>query len=658
MFRVKLRKKYLAYMPILFDVGQMKARLILLGRILVVKDYTTLISSYRKTVIIIFLMIKHGLSVTVEYLLKNNQMISQDKYHIWKTHTLEQKLYQILVQELILNVKAYSPLLTKLKTTNMINLLLHTGTDYVDLLSSSLNTYSDFTGLKSWFSIKQQKNLAKVKNLPKICSQLYTYSTVGKWADENIQKRPATQINCRKYKLKLNADQEQVLNKFLDDCRFTYNCAVELIKKHKIYDKDIIRDIIVTNPATCKSNNSLYNTLYRKNKTKLELEENKTCDEFDKLYAKYKEIDMFYKAKVYPELYDTPKSLRYNIVRTLLSNYKTGFTQLKNKTIKHFDIRYKSRKNLDFSTVEEDANCVKLEYYNHSKNKQKINKRKQTKNKIHKIKDKNMILLKISCIKDLEIKLNKKDLAYFKANLDINHAIKLKKTYLGWYIYICHDKTSEATDHKKESIVGLDPGQRTFLTGFDLDGNMFKIGSKVQGKLKILKRKRDKKLSEYTLLKNKKYELKYKEYKKYTRTKYGYYTLVNKLRNCVTELHNQAIKYLTDRYDKIILPVYKTQSLIIKGAHAFNDMILSLNHYEFKTKLISKCQNLGKTLIETTEYYTSKTCSICNYLHPLLGSNEVYDCSYCNHKMDRDTNAAFNIMKYTMLGSLNIKNIY
>ena len=42
--------------------------------------------------------------------------------------------------------------------------------------------------------------------------------------------------------------------------------------------------------------------------------------------------------------------------------------------------------------------------------------------------------------------------------------------------------------------------------------------------------------------------------------------------------------------------------------------------------------------------HTSKTCGKCGNLHANLGSNKCFKCPKCEMKMDRDINAARNIM--------------
>lgn len=60
--------------------------------------------------------------------------------------------------------------------------------------------------------------------------------------------------------------------------------------------------------------------------------------------------------------------------------------------------------------------------------------------------------------------------------------------------------------------------------------------------------------------------------------------------------------------------------------------------YQFKQRLIYKCQTKGNIYKEVDESYTSKTCSVCGSYDKDLGAKKVYNCTECGIKMDRDVN--------------------
>ena len=68
------------------------------------------------------------------------------------------------------------------------------------------------------------------------------------------------------------------------------------------------------------------------------------------------------------------------------------------------------------------------------------------------------------------------------------------------------------------------------------------------------------------------------------------------------------------------------------------------SHFKFKTRLRDKAlENKSFRVHDVNESYTSKTCSCCGVLND-VGSRKVLDCSGCRVRIDRDVNAARNIL--------------
>lgn len=70
--------------------------------------------------------------------------------------------------------------------------------------------------------------------------------------------------------------------------------------------------------------------------------------------------------------------------------------------------------------------------------------------------------------------------------------------------------------------------------------------------------------------------------------------------------------------------------------------------YMFKETIKYKCAWYGIEFIQTDRFYpSSKLCSCCgNIKRDLKLSDRVYRCSYCGNIVDRDYNAAINLMQY------------
>ena len=67
-------------------------------------------------------------------------------------------------------------------------------------------------------------------------------------------------------------------------------------------------------------------------------------------------------------------------------------------------------------------------------------------------------------------------------------------------------------------------------------------------------------------------------------------------------------------------------------------------HYEFRQKLLWVAKRHGTTVVIVNEAYTSKTCSSCGWQNHKLGKKKTFRCSNCDLDMDRDINAARNIL--------------
>ena len=75
-----------------------------------------------------------------------------------------------------------------------------------------------------------------------------------------------------------------------------------------------------------------------------------------------------------------------------------------------------------------------------------------------------------------------------------------------------------------------------------------------------------------------------------------------------------------------------------------------LNHLEYKA------EEAGKQVIKINPAYTSQTCSQCGNRQKLKLSQRTYNCPICNLSLDRDHNAAINVMTLGMQ-SLGVKPI-
>lgn len=198
-------------------------------------------------------------------------------------------------------------------------------------------------------------------------------------------------------------------------------------------------------------------------------------------------------------------------------------------------------------------------------------------------------------------------------------------------------------------IVSLDPGIRTFITTYSNE-KCNKYGQNLTSKLYNLFFKLDKFLSKRSLLKRKELKIVVNLNVFYTKK---INQIRNKIKDIVESLHNNIIKDLVKTYDCIIMPSYNVSEMVSKKGRKIDCLrtraMLSLRAFDFKQKLKWACQKFNKLFIETTEEYTSKTCSWNGFIKNNLGGNKIIKDN--NISMDRDLNGARGIFLKTLWGT-------
>ena len=226
--------------------------------------------------------------------------------------------------------------------------------------------------------------------------------------------------------------------------------------------------------------------------------------------------------------------------------------------------------------------------------------------------------------------------------VDLGHDCRLMRTKLGHY-YLCLclpiESENQALQSSKQYTIALDPGVRTFLTGYDADGQVVEWGTKDMSRLYRLCRAVDDLQSRWSQLTHRK---RYKLQRAARRIRL-------KVRNLVDELHKKCSTWLCRNYRSVILPVFESSNMVIKGQRKINSKtarsMLTWAHYRFRQRLLNKSRQYNQChIVLTAEPYTSKTCGRCGWLHQKLGGNKTFQCQSCGLCIDRDVNGARNIL--------------
>jgi putative transposase len=211
--------------------------------------------------------------------------------------------------------------------------------------------------------------------------------------------------------------------------------------------------------------------------------------------------------------------------------------------------------------------------------------------------------------------------------------------------FICYPQNYEIKPNSKNNAIALDPGVRTFITGFD-GNNILQFGQKDFSRIAILCRRLDKIQSQISLATGRKFKRKRWQLRKLARQ------LRVKITNLVKEIHHQTASWLTTTYKHIFLPTFETAKMVNKKKRKLHSKtaraMLSWSHYRFKQTLKFHAEKRDSVVHNITEEYTSKTCSKCGHVHHKLGGNKKFNCPNCGHKIDRDWNGAINILNKSL----------
>jgi len=189
------------------------------------------------------------------------------------------------------------------------------------------------------------------------------------------------------------------------------------------------------------------------------------------------------------------------------------------------------------------------------------------------------------------------------------------------------------------SCIALDPGVRTFLTGYDPSGRIVEIGKSDVDQVFRMCYRVDRIMAKVSKAKNHKQRYQRKRAACRARTK---------LQNCIMDLHAKTAKYLCETYELIFLPKFTTQQMVRRANRKIRSrtarMMLTFAHYKFRQRLLDKSRNYDNVqVVIVNEAYTSKTCTMCGTIKTNLGGNKTFKCSSCSWKGDRDVNGARNI---------------
>jgi len=316
-----------------------------------------------------------------------------------------------------------------------------------------------------------------------------------------------------------------------------------------------------------------------------------------------------------PWVKETPKQVRDEAVRDLIKAYKSNLATRKKNPAHTFEIKYRSKKASQQSIVLQ-VPCIKLDGDRSSQFSMYPtffgeNKTFQCKEAIP------------------------KEAALYDCRLV---RTRTKKYYLVVPMPLSPKPLSDQDLDSVGKVLAMDPGVRTFMTGYSPHGEMLECGSGDLSKLERLQAKLDRLSSVASESKARK---QYKLKRLMARVR-------EKIKNKQLDGHHKLAKILCLNYSTILIPTFEVSDMVPRTGRKINSKtvrgMFGWKHYAFRQLLKSKsCQYPWVKIVEVTEEYTSKTCGVCGNFHETLGANKTFSCPTCSFSIDRDWNAARNI---------------
>ena len=201
------------------------------------------------------------------------------------------------------------------------------------------------------------------------------------------------------------------------------------------------------------------------------------------------------------------------------------------------------------------------------------------------------------------------------------------------------------------------PVLNEFGIGIDLGLKDFAICSNGKTYKNINKSSQIRKLEKKLRREQRSLSRKYESYKKLNKNLKGEATRQNiqKQKLKVQKLYQRLDNIRIDYVNKVISELVKTKPMwitiedlnvsgMMKNRH-LSKTIAQQKFFEFRTKLLAKCNEYGIELRVVDRFYpSSKTCHCCGSVKSDLKlSDRTYHCNECGYTEDRDYNASLNL---------------
>lgn len=451
---------------------------------------------------------------------------------------------------------------------------------------------------------------------------------------EQPQKTPAGKT--RKIKLRLTQKQRDILHEWFGTVRWTYNQILRGVKvtSRKVQIRKEMEELKKKKQEILQAENENADELKHITDKKTNLTEEMTTLEEEKevilatnnterqrdIRSKYIKNENF-KDESMKWVLETPFDVRDGAMLDIIDAYTSNIAKWKKNSNHRFDLKYKSK--------HAASDSIRV-YDKHYSNGGKIFP---------------------TFWKGASPYLK----GYERLPENLGYDTRLQRTKRGEF-YLCvlspldppHPESSYDSQglDNVPNVISLDPGVRTFTTGYCPDGRVMECGNKDARRIVRLCHALDDLQSRWSAP-----DVRHR--KRYRMRRAGA-RIRKKIRNLVDDLHCKLVKWLVLNFELVLLPKFPTQQMATKrrkdGSYrvirrSTVRSMMTWSHYRFQQRLLNKTREYSRCRVKICdEDYTSKTCGNCGCIHWKLGGNKVFKCPSCGVVLDRDVNGARNIL--------------
>jgi len=121
--------------------------------------------------------------------------------------------------------------------------------------------------------------------------------------------------------------------------------------------------------------------------------------------------------------------------------------------------------------------------------------------------------------------------------------------------------------------------------------------------------------------------------------------LHEKVSNQRKDFQHKLSKEIVDNFGYIFVEKLQPKQMVENNYRIMSKYINDTAWAQFFNFLRYKAESAGRTMIEVNPKNTTQACSRCGKIVPKDLSVRIHDCPYCNLKIGRDLNSAYNILR-------------